>query len=96
MFREDDKCECGGQGMVPHVLVNCPLLQDLRRELRRKAEDAIGDLPLLLGGKGENGKRKSNSATRTSTVNAVLGFAEASHRFRSRAPEGQPGIENGN
>ena len=83
---EDDKCECGAQETVVHVLVDCPILRTLRQELRRKAGDAFNSVSSLLGGCEDDKESKPNSATRTSTVEAVLDYAEASQRFRSRAP----------
>ncbi|KAI2867039.1 hypothetical protein CBS11852_11467 [Aspergillus niger] len=87
-FRDDDRCLCGGRESIIHVLLDCPLLRDLRRELRAKVGDALNSMSVLLGGSGscqEGGSRVSN-ASRTKTVEAVLDFAEASQRFRSRVP----------
>ena len=80
-FRDDDLCVCGGRDSVIHVLLDCPSLRDLRRELRGKVGDAFNSMTTLLGGSGERG-----TASRAKTVEAVLDFAEASQRFRSRAP----------
>lgn len=75
--REDDKCECGAKETVTHVLLDCSKLRIPRQKLRRELGEAFGDIPAMLGGKGE-----------TSHVKAVLDFAEASQRFRSRGPRG--------
>lgn len=40
----------------------------------------------MLGGPGEAEGGKANNASRARMVEAVSGFAEASQRFRSRAP----------
>jgi hypothetical protein len=58
-------------------MLDCPKLKTPRQKLRREIGEAFGDIPAMLGGKGE-----------TSHVKAVLDFAEASQRFRSRGPRG--------
>lgn len=75
--REDGKCECGAKETVIHVLLDCPKLRMPRQKLRRELGEAFGDIPAMLGGKGE-----------TSHVKAVLDFAEASQRFHSHGPRG--------
>jgi hypothetical protein len=80
-FRDDDQCVCGARESVSLVLLDCPELRHLRRELREKVEDAFNSISALLGGSREN-----NTAPRAKTVEAVLDFVEASQRFRSRAP----------
>ena len=80
-FRDDDQCVCGGRESVTHVLLDCPKLRHLRRELREKVGGAFNSISTLLGGPREN-----NTAPRARTVEAVLDFAEASQRFQSRAP----------
>jgi ribonuclease HI len=95
-FRDDDRCVCGAQETVTHVLVDCPRLRELRRELRKEVGDAFNCVSSLLGGSSEGRKGKPDTVSRTRTVNAVLDFAEASQRFRSRAPRGQPNNGNGN
>ncbi|CEJ62918.1 hypothetical protein PMG11_11403 [Penicillium brasilianum] len=85
-FRDDNLCECGAQETVRHVLLNCPNLQELRGELRTKVGDALNRVSSLLGGSNEGEKGKPDTVSRTRTVQAVLDFAEASQRFRSRAP----------
>ncbi|KAF7118717.1 hypothetical protein CNMCM5793_008337 [Aspergillus hiratsukae] len=95
-FREDDKCACGAQETVTHVLVDCPNLRDIRRKLRSEVGDAFSSVSSLLGGSTEGKKGKPDTVSRARTVAAVLDFAEASQRFRSRAPRGQPNTESGN
>jgi hypothetical protein len=80
-FRDNDQCVSGARQSVSHVLLDCPELRHLRRELREKVRDAFNSISALLGGCREN-----NTAPRAKTVEAVLDFAEASQRFRSRAP----------
>ena len=85
-FREDDLCECGVQETVAHVLMECPRLRELRVELRRKTGDTLNGVSSLLGGANEGEQGKPDIVSRAKTVQAVLDFAEASQRFRSRAP----------
>ncbi|KAJ5513135.1 hypothetical protein N7463_002687 [Penicillium fimorum] len=85
-FRDDDLCVCGARESIHHVLLDCPRLGELRRELRIKVGDAFNSISTLLGGSGEEGKGKIDRASRTKTVEAVLDFAEASQRFQIRAP----------
>jgi ribonuclease HI len=85
-FRDDDLCECGAQETVAHVLMECPRLRELRVELRRKVGDALSSVSSLLGGSNEGEQGKPDIVSRAKTVQAVLDFAEASQRFRSRAP----------
>jgi hypothetical protein len=73
-FRGDDKCICGGKETVVHVLVDCPKLRDLRQKLRDKIGNNFNSISSMLGGKSKE------------VVDAVLDFAEASGRFRSRVP----------
>lgn len=47
-FVDDDKCACGAVETVVHVLVDCPLLRELRWELRRKVGDAFRSIATLL------------------------------------------------
>ncbi|OQE68826.1 hypothetical protein PENNAL_c0145G05853 [Penicillium nalgiovense] len=85
-FRDDDLCECGAQETVFHVLIACPRLRELRAELRRKSGDAFNSVPSMLGGSNEGEKGKPDTVSRSKAIQAVLDFAEASQRFRSRAP----------
>lgn len=57
-YSDDDQCVCGAQETVTHVLVDCPNLKELRRELRKEVGDAFNSVPSLLGGskQGERGK----------------------------------------
>jgi hypothetical protein len=85
---ENDKCECGAKGTVGHVLVDCPRLKDLRNILRRKIGSAFNNISDMLGGGLQGREGRSNGAAQDSSIlGAVLDFAEASERFRSRGPE---------
>jgi hypothetical protein len=84
-YSEHDRCECGAQETVAHVLIECPRLRELRTELRRKVGDAFNSVSSLLGGSNEGDKGKPDTVSSAKTVQAVLDFAEASQRFRSRA-----------
>ena len=95
-FRDDDRCECGAQETVNHVLLECPNLRDLRTELRRNVGDAMNSVSSLLGGSNEGERGEPDTVSRAKTVQAVLDFAEASQRFRSRAPQGKPNNGSGN
>ncbi|CDM38421.1 Probable transposable element [Penicillium roqueforti FM164] len=83
-YSDDDRCECGAQETVSHVLMECPKLRGLRAELRGKVGDALNSVSSLLGGSNEGEKGKPDTVSRAKTVQAVLDFAEASQRFRSR------------
>lgn len=65
-----------------HVLIDCPRLREIRKDLRTKVGDCFNSVARLLGGwkKDERGKWPINRAV----VNAVIEFAEKSGRFRSR------------
>lgn len=85
-FRDDDRCVCGARETVVHVLVDCPRLRDLRQQLRRKIGTAFSSISSMLGGyQGKEGKVQ-DAEQDSSTLGAVLDFAEASQRFRSHAP----------
>src|SRR2546429_427356 len=87
-LREDDKCECGVKETVVHVLVNCPKLVNLRQKLRKEIGNAFNNMSIMLRGRGRGEQQsKVTISAQHSTLNAVLDFAEASHRFRSRAPD---------
>lgn len=85
-FQDNDRCVCSDRETLTHVLWDCPNLRDLRRELRGRVGDAFGSVSCLLGGSPEGGRGKPDNASRAKTVEAVLDFAEASQRFRSRVP----------
>lgn len=95
-FRDDDQYIYSAQETVVHVLVDCLSLRELRRELRRDVRDAFNSVSSLLGGSKEGEKGKPDTVSRARTVKSVLDFAEASQRFRSRAPRGQPNNGSGN
>jgi hypothetical protein len=87
---------CGAQETVTHVLVDCPELRDIRRKLRGNIGDAFSYVSSLLEGSTEGKRGKLDIVSRVRTVKAVLDFAEASQRFRSHAPRGQPNNMSGN
>jgi ribonuclease HI len=82
-FVDHDKCSCGAVETVVHVLVDCPLLRELRWKLRRKVGNAFGSIATLLGGRNGQGQVNNGSNDRD-VVKAVLEFADASQRFKSR------------
>lgn len=49
-LRDNDHCVCGAQETVTHVLVGCPRLRGLRRELRREVGDTFNCISSLLRG----------------------------------------------
>lgn len=95
-FQDNDRCGCGDRETLKHVLWDCPDLRDLRQGLREKVGDAFNNVSSLLGGSQEERRGQIYHASRAKTVDAVLDFAEASQRFRSRAPRGQLDNVNGN
>lgn len=64
-FRDDDLCVCGERESVPPVLLNYPSLGGLKRELREMVGDAFKSILTLLGGPGEEGRGKIDSASRS-------------------------------
>ncbi|KAK9594981.1 hypothetical protein V6Z93_010714 [Aspergillus fumigatus] len=87
-LQESDKCECGAKETVVHVLVDCPRLKDLRNILRRKIGSGFNNISDMLGGKMQGKEGRLNEAEHDGSIlGAVLDFAEASERFRSRGPE---------
>ncbi|OQD77995.1 hypothetical protein PENANT_c064G04783 [Penicillium antarcticum] len=57
-------------------------LSNYRKEIGYSEHDRVSS---LLGGSNEGDKGKPDTVSRAKTVQAVLDFAEASQRFRSRA-----------
>jgi hypothetical protein len=51
-FRDDDLCVCGERESVYHVLLDCPRLGKLGKELLSKVSDAFNSISILLGGPG--------------------------------------------
>ena len=86
--REDDKCECGAIETVVHVIVHCPRLYELRQQLRIKVGDAYNNIANMLGGRllDKQGKPITGPVNKE-VVKAVIEFADASQRFRSRVSE---------
>ncbi|KAI3028789.1 hypothetical protein CBS147347_3630 [Aspergillus niger] len=96
-FRDNEQCECGATETVVHVLVDCPRLNALRQELRRKIGGVFNNVSDMLGGAGQGKEGKLEDATQNGSVlGAVLDFAEASQRFRSRASRGRQNRTPGN
>jgi ribonuclease HI len=87
-FREDDRCACGARETVVHVLVDCPDLRELRKELRDKIGDAFNDISTMLGGKPQDARKRKGWTINAEVVDAVLDFAQASQRFQSRQEDG--------
>jgi hypothetical protein len=77
-----DQCVCDSQGTVTDVLVDCPGLKKMQRELWREVGDAFRSLLSLLEGSSEGKRGKPDTVSR-STPSYIL-------PFRSRAPRGQP------
>ncbi|GAT19400.1 hypothetical protein RIB2604_00500040 [Aspergillus luchuensis] len=96
-FRDNEQCECGATETVVHVLIGCPRLRALRQELRRKIGGAFNNISDMLGGAGQGKEGKlGDTAQNGGVLGAVLDFAEASQRFRSRAPRGRQNRTPGN
>jgi ribonuclease HI len=90
-FSDDGRCECGATETVVHVLVECPRLREARRQMRNKVGDALNSIATMLGGRPRNGQgRVDNCGIKREVLNAVLEFAEASQRFKSRVPATSP------
>jgi hypothetical protein len=68
------------------VLIDCPELRELRRQLSSKVGDAFNSVWSLLGGSKDGERGTPDNVWRARTVEAVLDFAKVSERFRSRAP----------
>lgn len=92
-FSEDNRCECGAVETVAHVLMDCPLLRELRKDLRQKAGSNFRSVSLMLGGTPDGrqqGQERCQIMNRQWPVNkplleAVIHFAVQSGRFSSRA-----------
>lgn len=84
------------QETVTHILVDSPNLRECRRESGIKVGDAFNSVSIQLGGSKEDERGKPDSVSRARMVTVVLDFAEASQRFRSRVPQGQPNTGGGN
>jgi len=56
----------------------------------------FSSVAVMLGGCRTGERGNINNVSRSKAVEAVLDFAEASQRFRSRVPDGQPNKRNGN
>jgi hypothetical protein len=76
---------CGSQEAATHVLADCPILKELRRELRETTGDEFISVTVLLGGCEEGVRGKFDIASRAKAVEAVLAFAETSEVSKSRA-----------
>ncbi|KAI9041473.1 uncharacterized protein KD926_006869 [Aspergillus affinis] len=83
-YSDDDRCECGAEETVTHVLMGCPRLREPREVLRRQVGDALNRVSSLLGGSNEGEKGKPDTVSQAKTVRAVLDFAEASQRFHNQ------------
>lgn len=64
-------------------------------KLRREVRDAFNNISSLLGGSTHGKKGNPDIISRAKIVNIILDFAEASQRFHSRAPRGQPNNRSG-
>jgi hypothetical protein len=72
--------------------MDCPELRDIRRKLRSGVGNDFQSISSLLGGSTEGKKGKPDTVSRARTVNPELDFAEASQRFKSRAPQWKANI----
>jgi hypothetical protein len=89
----DDTCECGAKETVVHVLVDCPRLSTIRRELRMRVGDSFNSIAQMLGGWQKNGQgRKTQGPINRAVLNAVIEFADKSGRFCSRVPQRPPAL----
>lgn len=94
-YIDDDKCDCGDAETVEHVLVECPLLRQLRATLQRKIGSKVKTMSAMLGGKPSapptrsanrpdtmnTPNKKEDWRITSAELNAVLDFAEESQRF---------------
>jgi hypothetical protein len=82
---------CGAIETIVHVVVDCPKLREARQQLRNKVGDAFKSIAIMLGGRPRNEQGKANNGgIDREILNAMLEFAEASQRFKSRAPPARP------
>ncbi|KAI3050636.1 hypothetical protein CBS147353_11639 [Aspergillus niger] len=89
-LQDHAQCECGGIETVVHVLIDCPQLKGLRQDMRQKIGRAFNNISEMLGGAGQGKEGRLEDAPPDSNIlGGVLDFAEASQRFRSRAPRGR-------
>jgi ribonuclease HI len=90
-FREDDRCVCGAAETVVHVVVDCVKLRTERRQLRDKVGDAFNSIASMLGGPPRNEQGKDgNGVFNRDVLKAILEFADASQRFKSRVLAATP------
>lgn len=100
-YMDEDKCECGEPETVEHVLIKCPLLQQLRTILQSKIGDKSKSLSLMLGGRPKaqsqtqlhpqslpTSNNKEHWKITSTELNAVLDFAEDSKRFARKEDVG--------
>jgi hypothetical protein len=85
-LNDDDRCECGARETVTHVLVDCPLLSEPRKELRQKIGDSFNSVATMLGGNITRQGRPTNQSVDRTVLTAVIEFAEKCKRFCSRVP----------
>ena len=86
-FTDDDRCVCGAMETVVHVVVDCSRLRTARRQLWDKVGNAFNNIASMLGGQPRDGQGKAiNGGFNREVLKAILEFAEASQRFKSRAP----------
>ena len=85
---DDDKCECGAIETVVHVIVDCPKLCVIRKELRAKVGDSFNSVAWMLGGRQKNARGKETQwPINRAVLKAVIEFAEKSQRFCSRTSQ---------
>ena len=96
-YIDDDKCECGEPETVEHVLMECPLLQQLRTTLHNKIGDKSKSLSSMLGGRPQSQPQPQSAPSNNNKehwritpteLNAVLDFAEDSQRFARKEEAG--------
>lgn len=73
---DDDRCECGARETVIHVLVDCPLLSELWKELRQRIGDSFKSVATMLGGDATRRGGPINQPVDRAVVIAVIEFAE--------------------